>query len=643
MTRPRPLGQDRSVASPEFHPPDFYRQAGERLLKGGDPLGAYDVLADGLHHHAGDVRLRQLLALALARSGASRLANPILRQLAAEGHADEETIGLLARTFKDLWAESLDPVERHAWLAQAFRLYRDAYDSTGGYWSGVNAATLALLSNDRAGARAVARRVRAQCLALDARPPRDSDRYWILATLGEAALILGEHGEAEEWYAKARDEGRGRLGDVASTRRNARLILRHLGADPARLDRVLAVPCVVVFAGHLIDRPGRRPPRFPSSLEPIAGDAIRRRVAALAPGFGYASAGCGGDILFLESAADAGAETHVVLPYDRDEFRTDSVDLVPGSDWAARYASALGRATEVVVASDQRMGTGAMSYQYGFRLLDGAAGVKADELETELVGLALWDGRPGDGAGGTASSVEHWRRRGRRVEIVDLADMLARAPIASVSSTPLDAVPPGHAAEGTERAALEPEIVGLLFADVKGFSRLTDREIPLFVDQVLGAIGVELARAPRPPRLANTWGDGLYLVFGGVEETGEFALRLCEAIRSIDWRAKGFSHDLGLRIGLHAGPAFACLDPVTGRPNYIGAHVSRAARIEPITPPGEVYASRAFASLARSQGVQSFFCAYVGRTPLAKGYGTFPTYVVHRRVTGAERQATDIV
>ena len=373
-------------------------------------------------------------------------------------------------------------------------------------------------------------------------------------------------------------------------------------------------------------------------------DAIRRQVAALAPGFGYASAGCGGDILFLESLAAVGAETHVVLPYNRDEFRADSVDLVPGGDWAGRYEQVLERAMEVVVASERRMGTGAMSYEYGFRMLDGAAGVKADELETDLVGLALWDGRPGDGAGGTASSVEHWRRLGRRVEILDLAAMLARMPIASVVSPPPSAPEPGReAADGGAGRRFEPEIVGLLFADLKGFSRLTDAEIPLFVDHVLGAIGVELSRAPQPPLLANTWGDGLYLVFGGVQETGEFALRLSEAIRSTDWRAKGFGHDIGLRIGLHAGPAYACLDPVTGRPNYIGAHVSRAARIEPITPPGEVYASRAFASLARSEGVQSFTCAYVGQTPLAKGYGTFPTYVVHRRFVGAERSSPDIV
>ena len=176
------------------------------------------------------------------------------------------------------------------------------------------------------------------------------------------------------------------------------------------------------------------------------------------------------------------------------------------------------------------------------------------------------------------------------------------------------------------RPAFNPQIVGLLFADVRGFSALSDEEIPLFVERVLGTIAEELSSAPRPPLMVNTWGDGLYLVFESVRESGEFALELCERMRSADWRAMGLRHDLGLRIGLHAGPAYAFSDPITGRSNYIGAHVSRAARIEPITPPGEVYASQAFAALAQSEGVDSFACAYVGQTPLAKKYGSFPTY-----------------
>ena len=630
----------------------------EGLLKAGSPLVAYDVLAEGLRQFPDDVRMRQLLALALSRSGSSRLANPILQQLVREGHRDEETTGMLARTYKDLWAASTDPNQRQAHLALAFRHYADAFDATRGYWSGINAATMALLLGNRDQSRTLARTVREQCLKLYESAGTSGGAYWVAATLGESALLLESWNEAEDWYGKASLLGRGKLGDIVSTRRNARLILSHLQADSTRVDRCFNVPPVVVFAGHLIDRPGRSPQRFPGWMEPAARDAIRQRLERLAPAIGYASPACGGDILFLEALLDASAEAHVVLPYGRERFRADSVDLGSAVEpeywngWNDRFDRVLEKATEVVTASEQPLGTGAASFEYGFRWLDGAAAVKADELETELVALALWDGSRGDGPGGTAASIEHWRRLGRRIEIVDLPPTPASEVVSGFSRTEVSDVvsgfsrtdrmgptkvgryTPGPAKAGRHgRGNFEPQIVGLLFADVRGFSALSDDEIPLFVERVLGAIADELSRALRPPLIVNTWGDGLYLVFDGIRETGEFALQLCERMRSADWRAMGLDHELALRIGLHAGPAYAFEDPVTGRPNFIGAHVSRAARIEPITPPGEVYASQAFAALARSEGVQSFSCAYVGQTPMAKHYGTFPTYVIHPRTS----------
>ena len=66
-------------------------------------------------------------------------------------------------------------------------------------------------------------------------------------------------------------------------------------------------------------------------------------------------------------------------------------------------------------------------------------------------------------------------------------------------------------------------------------------------------------------------------------------------------------------------------DPITGSPIYTGPHTSRAARIEPITPPGQVYASSAFAAVAAASGTR-FEMKYVGRMPLAKGYGSLGLY-----------------
>jgi class 3 adenylate cyclase len=588
-------------------------------------------LSEGLTQFPGDLRSRQLLALALARTGASHTANEILDQLAREGHVDEETLGLLARTHKDLWADSVDARDRHHHLKLAFEHYREAYRLSGGHWSGINAATMALLLDDQPTAIDLARAVRDRCLRIRNAGLRSTESYWIFSTLGEAALILREWGEAEEWYLEASAVGRGRWGDLASTRRNARLVLRYLGVDSTFIDASLRIPSVVVFAGHRIDHAERDLPRFPAALEPAVRMAIRDRLQKVQAGFGYASAACGADILFLETLLELNGEARIVLPYNREQFLKDSVDSVAGADWAMRYERVLDLAAEVVTASEHPMAGGRMSYEYGFRLMDGMAAVRADELDAELTCLAVWDGRPGDGPGGTATSVEHWQAAGRHLEIIDLAEILrSQYSYSTVDSASTDASRDITPAPSRAPSAFEPQIVALLFADAPGFSKLSEGEIPMFVEHFLGTVARELASSAQAPVFSNTWGDGLYFVFDDLRHAGQFGLRLSEAVRRADWIAKGFSHELTLRIGLHAGPAYACIDPVTGRPNYLGVHVSRAARIEPITPPGHVYASGAFAALARSAQIQDFKCVYVGKIPQAKGYGIFPTYVVQR-------------
>jgi len=113
--------------------------------------------------------------------------------------------------------------------------------------------------------------------------------------------------------------------------------------------------------------------------------------------------------------------------------------------------------------------------------------------------------------------------------------------------------------------ALSQQITALLFADAVGFSRLAEEEIPYFVCQFLGKIAVLLATTSHAPVLRATWGDGLYFVFDNVESAGSFALDLKELVANTDWIKLGLPSQLGLRIALHAGPTYRCVDPVSGR------------------------------------------------------------------------------
>ena len=87
-----------------------------------------------------------------------------------------------------------------------------------------------------------------------------------------------------------------------------------------------------------------------------------------------------------------------------------------------------------------------------------------------------------------------------------------------------------------------------------------------------------------------------------------------DAMSAIDLAAAGLPETLKLRLGGHLGPVYELDDPVTDRPNYYGAHVSRAARIEPITPESCVYVAETFAAMLALYNAGQFSCDYVGNT-----------------------------
>jgi class 3 adenylate cyclase/tetratricopeptide (TPR) repeat protein len=619
--------------------PEPYRLLGERILKLGEPLVAYDVVAEGMKSFPQDLRLRQLLALALARSGAAGPANKVLECLYQDGYRDEETLGLLARTHKDLAREEEDVSRASQHLRRAYEFYSQGYETSGGYWSAINAATLALFLGERESAAALARLVSEQCRQrLRELAEGNGERYWLVSTLGEAALLLADWSEAENWYGQAVELGRGDWGSLQSTRHNARLLMQCVAPDEdgGRIERLFRFPSVVAFAGHMVDRDDRSVPRFPSRLEPMVKDAIRQRLSKLNAGFGYASGACGADILFHEVMLEMKGESYVILPYEKERFIKDSVEFVRGSDWGKRLEKVIAQAIDTQEVSKQRQMGSNVSYEFANMMLHGLASVRAEQLETKLVPVAVWDGKTGTGMGGTAGTVERWRRLGLHVEVIDLAEILRcecpglSGPAAACSATVSNQASSNHASEASSEFA--PEIRALLFADAEGFSKLTDEEVPLFAQHFLGLAGRLAAESPHRPLTKNTWGDGLYFVFSNVRDAGQFALDLRDVVRNTDWSKHGLPA-LNLRIGLHAGPVYSCCDPVTQHTTYIGANVSRAARIEPITPTGQVYASQTFAALAAAEGVKEFRCDYVGQTSMAKKYGTFPTYVVLRRKT----------
>jgi len=169
------------------------------------------------------------------------------------------------------------------------------------------------------------------------------------------------------------------------------------------------------------------------------------------------------------------------------------------------------------------------------------------------------------------------------------------------------------------------EDYSILFADIKGFSDLQPYQQRQFLREVLNRISEVVQRVDASPEYVNTWGDGLVAFFKAQTRALHCALHLRDVFRSTSWSDFGLPN-LKIRIALHAGEIFEGFNPVTGRTELIGREVNRAARIEPVTMPNHVYASRAF--VVRCSTSDHYQFKSLGAVDLPKGAGQEELFVV---------------
>lgn len=404
---------------------DAYKQLGI-YFRAKDPLLAYEVFREGLEKYPCSNVLAYQQALTLARLGFHKRAMEMALRLASEKIDDEEMstdiASFIARLHKDRGLTASDPQERRRHLEAAFASYQQAFQRAApGYKSypGINAATLGTVIGKFDVAQELALEARRHAAAELAQA--DDRDYWRVATIAEAEFVLGNMDGAARAYGRAVDLAGRCFDDISSMRRNARLLAQHFGGRADWVEEVLRLPAVVVFTGHMIDRPGRTRPRFPENLESSVGKAIEDRLRGLNAGFGFSGAACGSDILFIEAMLKRG-HTHIMLPFGADQFRKTSVDFPAQGNWSARFDAVLAGATKVENASGAPAEWGGIVFEYANLLLLGLATLKSRSLDTELIGLAVWDGRPGDGSGGTASTIDVWRKQGLCVEEIAVGD-----------------------------------------------------------------------------------------------------------------------------------------------------------------------------------------------------------------------------
>lgn len=591
-------------ADPTSAPNDRLALA-ESARREGNPLALYDMARGAVEAGDPNPRFRYLQVLALAQMGDTSRAQALYTGHAlADLTTDEDALALLGRLHKDQALAAVGAARR-ARFAQAAQAYQRAFAVRSGYFPGVNAATTAWAAGDARSARTLAHRV---LIHPDLNPPAT---FFATAARAEALILLGRPREAAAALALA--VGGGGPGERAATYRQLSWLCADLDmtADDRRsiLDAVQPGP-IITYTGHMFVAGAEAEGELNARIG-LALDALGSTIA-------YGALACGADILFAEAILARGGELHVIMPFLIEPFI--AVSVRPGGEaWVARFDACLRQAASVTFATRADYVGNGGEFAYGAQLASGLARLRAGQLATRAVQLAVWDGLPARGRSGAAVDVEAGRAMGLETQVI------------SPGAVDRDFVRASHA----DSATLPERIPrAILFTDYQGYSRLPESVIPAFNQEVMGPVARVLNHHGDAVCSRNTWGDALFAVIGDTAAAADIALEIIESLATVRYLDTGRPDDEGMRIGLHFGPVYQDVDQVTGLVNFYGSEVTLTARIEPQAVSGQIYTTQAFAAILAVAAPERFACRYVGRVELAKGYGVAPIYQLERRAPG---------
>jgi tetratricopeptide (TPR) repeat protein len=447
------------------------RTAARALLKLNRPRYALSVIEQARQLDPDDVEARQIEAIALGRDKRYAEAREALRRLAEE-RKDGETLGLLARTWKDEWAQiwnghpqrKVDALaaarDCARMLQSAASAYADAFRAApSDHYPGINALTLGRLWEHITG------RMCRLPLGLigsgvgwtaGAALERNKD-YWALVTRAELAIIEDRKDDALDDYSEAAaiavdnrdrfalDSSRQQLDFLGELKFRSEIVAEAAqvfdGAEQqlrallgSRPEQQTEPAHVVVFSGHMIDDPKVRgegkekPPRFPRTKIEAAAARIRAALDEVGAGsgdLGLCGGASGGDLLFAEACLDLGMRVELHLARAENEFLAESVTFAdPGRRWERSFMRVKENPGTKVLVMPEELGPTPKGVSVHDRCNRWILYTELSQGLSRASFITLWNGEPGDGPGGTQNMVELMRKlTGRQPIIIDPATL----------------------------------------------------------------------------------------------------------------------------------------------------------------------------------------------------------------------------
>lgn len=435
------------------------RMAGSALVKLSQFGLALEQYRKAYALDARDRESLQRIAILLGRMGRSEEARECVNNLLQKFPEDAESHALSGRLEKDEWIARWRgtggdaETQREAAIAEEARLvaaiepYARAFAmNPAHFYSGINALLLRHLqrhlgceAEDALDIDTLSGGVAWACYAALGDAPKD---YWARVTQADLYLLRGDADKALRAYRAAIAAADKDWFALDSSRQQL-LLLRDLGYEPATVAAAIKAfdnelgrftppwqpKRVFLFSGHMIDREERSEARFPAAMEPIAREAIELKLEALALGaedLAITSGACGGDLLFVEACLARGARIEMFLPFDAPAFLQRSVTFA-GEGWQQRFNAAFNHPAVKTFIMPERLGTGPEEINAFARnnrwMLYSALAFGPEKVRF----ISLWDGKKGDGVGGTEDMVATVRRYSGEVHILDTKALLTKS------------------------------------------------------------------------------------------------------------------------------------------------------------------------------------------------------------------------
>ncbi|WP_017932546.1 TRAFs-binding domain-containing protein [Robiginitomaculum antarcticum] len=384
-----------------------------------DYLSDYDRAITELKSDPNNLEFRHQAVLALARAGSLDFAVTEFKRYGLDRiRHHEDIMALGGRLSKDLYLESTGKTAlEHA--RDSADKYEAAFKDTKGYYSGINAATMALMADMPCDM--VMSRVQH---VLDILPSTEdlspTDHYFIEATRAECFLLRRENVKAEACLRSAVAFDPLNYPAHASTLKQFRLILNQQKESQSWLEG-FSPPRPVHFAGHIWATPSSAPnPELTHEDVDALMISISDKIQRHDIGFGYGALAAGADILIAEILLREGAELNVILPCDTDSFIEHSVRPF-GEAWVSRFKSCLDKAQSLTSLTGPTHKLSGDLNIMAARIAMGQAILRGHHFDVSAAQVLIWDNlRKGSY---TSHHAADWQETGLKQVIIPMVEV----------------------------------------------------------------------------------------------------------------------------------------------------------------------------------------------------------------------------